>query len=137
MCIYTYRKIKQFFCGFSNISVGIFETHRKITNFSVCIEKHTQKNVTPTEVFKFPVVRQAHVDRTKSFDRLMGSTHHLIIVNWLVPNGRYIQCYCAMKAFFSVHIHAAIRFCCAMVIRRASLWTIRACKSCAMVCSWH
>lgn len=54
--IYTHRKITRFFCEYLDISVGIFETHTLITNFSVCIDKNAQKNSTPTGVFEFPVV---------------------------------------------------------------------------------
>jgi len=56
VCIVTHRKIIEFSCEFLYFSVGIFETDTLMTTFSVCTEKNSQKNSSPTGVFEFPVV---------------------------------------------------------------------------------
>jgi len=54
LCVFTRtEKSSNFSVGFRIFLSGFLKRTKKLR---MCIEKHTQKNVTPTEVFKFPVV---------------------------------------------------------------------------------
>ena len=60
LCVFTRtEKSSNFSVGFRIFLSGFLKHTEKL--FSVCTEKHTQKNVTPTEVFKFPVVVVAEI----------------------------------------------------------------------------